>query len=349
MISQTMQAYRLRTSGPSDVLKLESVPTPAPGRGQVLVKVTASGVCGQDVMHRSGIVYRPNGRILGHEIAGTIAAVGSGVTTLSLGDRVASTQRQSCHRCRECLGGNEVLCADGKLLGEGLDGGYAQYAVIDELSLAKLPEGVNDEAAAIAACAIGTGYHALRLAGVSAGQRVLVTGASGGVGIHTLQLARSMGAEVIAVTSSARKLERLERYADHVVLAVHGKFDDQVRARNIQPAVIIDLTAHFTLANSLRAVARGGTVVIVGNLKNGMVEILPGAFIMREIRLIGSKACTRAELQDVLQLLRRKLVHPIIHASVPLEEAPKAHDMVEQGTAEGRIVLLPQVRRPMIE
>jgi acryloyl-coenzyme A reductase len=342
LISETMLAYRLHRSGPSDVLKLERVPTPTPGPGQVLVKVTASGVCRQDVMHRSGMVYRPNGRILGHEIAGSVAAIGLGVTTLSLTDRVASTQRQSCHHCRECLGGNEVLCAEGKLLGEGLDGGYAQYAVIDELSLAKVPEGVDDDAAAIAACAIGTGYRALKLAGVSAGQRVLVTGASGGVGIHALQLARSMGAEVIAVTSSARKLERLERYADHVVLADHGTFDDQVRTRNIQPAVIIDLTANFTLPNSLRAVARGGTVVIVGNLKNGTVEILPGAFIMREIRLIGSKACTRAELQDVLQLLRRGLVHAKVHASVPLEEAAKAHDIMEQGTAEGRIVLLPQ-------
>lgn len=239
------------------------------------------------------------------------------------------------------MGGNEVLCAEGKLLGEGLDGGYAQYAIIDELSLAKVPAGVDDYAAAIAACAIGTGYHALRLAGVTAGQRVLVTGASGGVGIHTLQLARSMGAEVIAVTSSARKFEGLAPYADHVVLASHGNFDDEVRARKIQPAVIIDLTAKFTLPNSLRAVARGGTVAIVGNLKNGTVEILPGAFIMREVRLIGSKACTRAELQDVLQLLHRGLVHAKIHASIPLEEAVKAHDMMEQGTTEGRIVLLP--------
>jgi acryloyl-coenzyme A reductase len=343
MISETMQAYRLRNTGPSDVLKLETVPTPIPGPGQVLVKVAASGVCGQDVMHRSGSVYQPNGRILGHEIAGTVAAIGPGVTTLSLGIRVASTQRQSCHRCRECLGGDEVLCADGKLLGEGLDGGYAQYAVIDELGLARVPDDVDDEAAAIAACAIGTGYHALRLAGVSAGQRVLVTGASGGLGIHALQLARSMGAEVIAVTSNARKRERLESYADHVVLASNGKFDDQVRARNIQPTVIIDLTAHFTLGNSLRAVARGGTVVIVGNLKNGPVEVLPGAFIMRQIRLIGSKACTRSELQDVLQLLSRGLVHPKIQAAVPLAQAAKAHDTVESGTAEGRIVLLPHV------
>lgn len=341
MIPETMQAYPLRAAGLSDVLNLERVATPSPGPGQVLVKVAATGVCGQDVMHRSGAVYRANGLILGHEIAGTVAATGLEVTTVSIGDRVASTQRQSCHHCRECMDGNEVLCAQGKLYGEGLDGGYAQYAVIDELSLAKVPDEVDDDTAAIAACAIGTGYHALKLARVSAGQRVLVTGASGGVGIHALQLARAMGAEVIAVTSSARKVERLERYADHVVLAVEGRFDDQLRNRKIQPNTIIDLTAKFTLANSLRAVARGGTVVIVGNLENGNVEILPGAFIMREIRLMGSKACTRSELQDVLHLLARGLVRPMIHTSMPLEEAAKAHDMVEQGSAEGRVVLKP--------
>lgn len=340
-IPETMQAYRLSNSGSTDVLHSENIATPSPGPGQVLVQVTASGVCGQDVMHRSGVIYRASGLILGHEIAGRVVALGPGVSTLSLGDRVASTQRQSCHRCRECLNGNEVLCAEGMLYGEGLDGGYAQYAVIDQLSLAKVPEGVDDGSAAIAACAIGTGYHALKLAAVGASQRVLITGATGGVGIHALQLARSMGAEVIAVTTSAQKVERLKRYADHVVLAIDGKFDDQIRARKLQPAVILDLTAKFTLDNSLRAVARGGTVVIVGNLKNGGVEILPGAFIMREIRLIGSKACTRSELQDVLQFLDRGLVNAMIYMSLPLEDAAKAHDMVEHGAAEGRIILRP--------
>jgi D-arabinose 1-dehydrogenase-like Zn-dependent alcohol dehydrogenase len=105
--------------------------------------------------------------------------------------------------------------------------------------------------------------------------------------------------------------------------------------------VILDLTAKFTLDNSLRAVARGGTVVIVGNLKNGGVEIMPGAFIMRQIRLIGSKACTRSELQDVLQFLDRGLVHAMVHMSLPLEDAAKAHDMVEHGAVEGRIILRP--------
>jgi acryloyl-coenzyme A reductase len=341
LIPETMQAYRLRNSGSTDVLHSENIATPSPGPGQVLVQVTASGVCGQDVMHRSGVIYHASGLILGHEIAGRVVALGPGVSTLSLGDRVASTQRQSCHHCRECLNGNEVLCAEGKLYGEGLDGGYAQYAVIDQLSLAKVPEGVDDGSAAIAACAIGTGYHALKLAAVGAGQRVLITGATGGVGIHALQLARSMGAEVIAVTTSAQKVERLKRYADHVVLAIDGKFDDQIRARKLQPAVILDLTAKFTLDNSLRAVARGGTVVIVGNLKNGGVEIMPGAFIMREIRLIGSKACTRSELQDVLQFLDRGLVHAMVHMSLPLKDAAKAHDMVEHGAVEGRIILRP--------
>lgn len=341
LIPQTMQAYRLHAAGPSGVLKLKSEPIPLPGPKQVLVQVAAVGVCGQDVMHRSGAIYCANGHIPGHEIAGMVVATGPEVSAVSIGDRVAATQRQACHRCRDCLGGREVLCAQGKLYGEGLDGAYAEYVAIDELSLTKVPTAVQYEAAAIAACAIGTGYHALRLAGVSAGQRVLVTGASGGVGIHTLQLARASGAEVIAVTSSPQKVGRLESYADHVVLAVEGKFDEQLRARNIQPQTIVDLTAKFTLANSLRAVARGGTVVILGNLENGNVEVLPGAFIMREIRLLGSKACTRSELQDVLHLLSRGLIHPIIHTSMPLADAAKAHDMVEQGKAEGRIILKP--------
>ena len=116
-----------------------------------------------------------------------------------------------------------------------------------------------------------------------------------GAGYHAMQLARSSGAEIIAVTQVHKKVERLESYADHVVLAVGGRFDDQLRARKIRPQTIIDLTAKFTLANNFRvannfrAVARGGTVVILRNLHNGNVEVLRGSFIAREIRLLGSK------------------------------------------------------------
>ncbi|WP_374223627.1 zinc-binding dehydrogenase [Arthrobacter sp. ISL-30] len=292
-------------------------------------------------MRRSGKVDRVLGSIMGHEVAGRVAAVGPGLRSLHLGDRIASTQRQSCHRCRHCFSGREVLCMEGKLYGEALDGGYAEYCVMDELSLARIPDNVSFDDAAIAACAIGTGYHALLLSGVKPGQRVLVTGASGGIGIHALQLARSMGAEVIAVTSSRQKVDRLRLYADEVLVAEHGTFHREIRNRELQPDVVLDVTAHVTLDSSLRSVQRGGTVVVVGNVENKLVGILPGAFIIRETRLIGSKACSLAELEACLQFLQRGLVQAEIYKSLPLECAQAAHDLLESRAIQGRVVLKP--------
>jgi acryloyl-coenzyme A reductase len=337
----SMRAFPLTRFGGTDSLVMSTVPVPRPGHGQVLVKVHACGVCGQDVMRRQGEVDRVLGTIMGHEIAGTVVDVGSGVAGLTVGDRVACMQRHACWRCSACLQGQEVLCPHGVLYGEQLDGGYAEYCVIDELSLARIPDSVTFEEAAVAACAVGTGYHALRLAGVTAGQRVLITGAGGGVGIHALQLARVMGAEVVAVTSSAGKAGRLARYADDVIVMVDGRFDRQVRDRGLQPDVVIDLTARMTLADSLRAVQRGGTVVIVGNLENGPVEILPGAFIIRQIHLLGSKACSRVELKDCLRFIERGLVRVELHGPMPLDDARAAHELLESRAIQGRVVLTP--------
>jgi acryloyl-coenzyme A reductase len=177
---------------------------------------------------------------------------------------------------------------------------------------------------------------------VEAGRRVLVTGASGGVGIHALQLARAMGAETVAVTSSAGKAAALERFADDVVVMDDGRFDRQVRDRRIQPDVVLDVTARLTLTESLRAVQRGGTVAIVGNIEQGPVEVLPAAFIVREIHLVGSKACSLQELEDVLALMARGLVEPVLQEALPLEQAARAHELLEARKVRGRVVLEPR-------
>jgi acryloyl-coenzyme A reductase len=228
-------AFPLDRFGGPEALARRAVPVPRPGPREVLVRIDACGVCGRDVMRRRGAAGHVLGAVLGHETAGTVAAVGPAATRVAVGDRVAATQRRSCHACDACRAGREVLCEQGRLYGEDLDGGYAEYRVIDELSLAHVPPGVTSTAAAIAACAIGTGLHALRLAGVTAGQRVLVTGASGGVGIHALQLARGLGAETVAITSRPEKAKILGGFADSVVVLDNGHFDRQVRNAACSP------------------------------------------------------------------------------------------------------------------
>lgn len=341
MTRQLMKAIRLKEFGAPEILRIEQAPVPTPGPREVLVKITASGVCGRDVLYRQGTLGAASGLILGHEIAGTAVAVGSNVTTVKIGDRVAATQRRSCHACNFCLRGDEVLCQEGVLYGDQLDGGYAEYCTIDEFSLAQVPDGVSDDVAAIAACGVGTGYHALRLANVRGGHRVLVTGASGGVGSHSIQLANAFGAEVIAVTSSPAQVDELSEMAEHVVIATDGKFHREVVDRGLRPDIVLDLTAKYTLESSLRAVKRGGTVVIVGTMAPGAVEVLPGAFIMRETHMMGSKACSRQELEEVLRLVERGRIVPTVGAKYPLEQAAEVHRALESKRIAGRAVLKP--------
>lgn len=340
-MARTMRAIPLRAFGDAESMRVEDLPIPEPGVGEVRVRVTAAGVCGRDVLYRRGTLGAASGRIMGHEICGIVEALGPGTTRLDVGVRVAGTQRRSCRVCNYCTSGREVLCARGQLYGDELDGAYAEYCIVDELSLAQVPEGVSDAEAAIAACGIGTGLHALRLAGLRGGDRVLITGASGGVGMHAMQLASAMGAEVIAVTSSDRKVEALRANADRVLVMQDGAFHDSVRAESLEPDIVLDLTARYTLESSLRSVRRGGTVMIVGNMAPGGVEISPGAFIMRETTLIGSKACSRRELEDVLAMLSRGLVRSVIDRIEDLNAAPVVHRALEAKEIEGRAVLVP--------
>jgi acryloyl-coenzyme A reductase len=338
---QTMRAVVLECFGDPDELRVRELPIPSPGRGEALVAVAACGVCGHDLLNRKGKLHDKLGIVIGHEIAGTVVSVGPAVMDLAVGDRVASRQGRSCHRCRLCRSGRETICAQGQEYGDALPGGYAEYVVVDESSLAMIPDGVAFQAAAIAACAIGTGLHALRLAGVEGGQRVAVTGASGGVGIHALQLARWMGAETVAITSSDSKLSELQDHADEVAVMERGAFAAQLRARNLQPDVVLDLTSRYTLDESLRAVKGGGTVAIVGNLDAGPVGIVPGAFIVRELRMFGSAGTTKEELKDSLSLIARGVIQPHIHDTLPLAEASRAHAILEARAASGRLVLTP--------
>ena len=336
-----MRAVPFNCVGPPDVLEVHELEEPAPEPDEVLVRVEASGVCGQDVLYRRGLFSAPNGKVMGHEIAGTVVAVGSRVAGFKAGDRVAAIQRRYCGQCRYCAAGREVLCQEGMLYGEHLNGGYAQYCALHHLSLARVPSTVSYEEAAIGACAIGTAYHALRLAGTVSGRRVLVTGASGGVGIHALQLAREMGAEVVAVTRSSGMVPHLSRHADRILVAEGADFHREVRDRGLLADVVLDLTAAATLPSSLRSVQRGGAVVIVGNMAADEVGILPGALIAREITLLGSKACSLAELEDVLELIGSGQIRPEIHAVLPLEQVVDAHRLVQSGAAAGRVVLRP--------
>src|SRR5438105_15086454 len=196
-----MKAIVQRATGGVDVLVMEDVAKPRPRARDAIVRIKACGVCFHDIVVRNGTmkagVEMP--LIPGHEIAGIVDEVGSDVTRVEPGDRVATTQRYHvCGMCRYCRGGLETLCPERRFLGDhGMVGGYAEFVAVEEDQVVRIPDSVTDEQAAIAACSIGTAFNGVRDVGrVAIGDCVLVTGAGGGVGVHALQLARLAGAYV---------------------------------------------------------------------------------------------------------------------------------------------------------
>ncbi|WP_217630958.1 alcohol dehydrogenase catalytic domain-containing protein [Modestobacter sp. DSM 44400] len=333
------------TGGP-EVLVPATWPVPRPAPGQLLVRVGGCGVCGHDALARRGALAARAGAVLGHEIAGRVVATGFGVEDGWLGRRVALVQRIPCGVCADCSDGLTTLCRQGPgFYGEDLPGGYAEYVVASPLNAVPLPEGIDEATGAILSCAVGTGLRALRSAGVGTGDIVVVTGAGGGVGVHTVQLAHHFGCRVVAVTGSPDKADELERLgADRVAVRPDARAlraaVGEVGGRRGADAVI-EITGGPTFATSVRALAPRGRLVLVGNTEPAPLPVEPGLMILKELRMHGSAHADRGDLAEVIDLVLAGAVTPVPAHRWSLAEASSAHSALDARTVTGRAVLVP--------
>jgi acryloyl-coenzyme A reductase len=342
-----VNAVVLRAFGAPENLRLESVPEPRPEPGEVLLRVRACGVCHHDLINRRGNLPRTHvPAILGHEAAGEVVEVGPGVSGWSVGDRAATLQRLSCGRCAQCRAGRNSLCrTDARFFGEEIPGGYATYLAAPVAGLGRVPPGLSWEAAATACCTTGTAVHVVRTRGqVCPEETVLVTGASGGVGLQAVQLARLDGARVIAVTSSPLKVDSVHAAGAHEVVVSPG-LDFSAEVRRLTGGagvdVAIEIVGSRTFSQTLRCMGAGGRVVVVGNVDTGSVSLNPGLLIVKELEILGAYATTSAELDEALGLLRGGEMRPYVSEGLPLAQAARAHGLLERKQVSGRLVLLP--------
>ena len=339
-----MRAAVIRQVGAIELVEDWAAPTA--GAGQVVVRVAACGVCYRDLIDRDG--GYPFGRrpvVTGHEVAGVVEAIGDGVSGFAVGDRVVAVHRAPCGACAACGAGEETRClASPVMYGVTVDGAYAERVALWESSLVRVPDGVELEAAAVLHCTAAVALRALRKhARVAAGETVVMTGASGGVGVHALQVARVLGARVVAVTSSEGKVEALRALgADEVVVARDGAWHKEVMARTGGGAeVALELVGAPTFNGALRSLRFGGRLVVVGNVTQERVEVNPGYVIARELAVAGSASATRAELAEVLGWVRDGKLKPIIAARRPLAEAREAQAALTDKRVVGRQLLVP--------
>jgi len=340
-----MHAIVLSKLGGPEELEYHEVPDPVPASGEVLVKVAAEGVCGRDLIdRRGGFRGLPLPVILGHEFAGQVVRAAP-ETGLSPGDRVANLLRLGCGTCRACTRGEAVICEKGwQSYGQTRNGGYAELVTATPTTLVKVPSGVSDVEAASAACTFGTALRALRTVGkVTLSDQLLITGASGGVGIAAIQIAKALGARVIAATSSdAKRTALIEAGADDVVIDREGALHEKVRA--LVPAgvdAVLELTGSPTFTSSMRSLRNGGRLILVGNILADAIKLNPGAVILFGYQLLGSAGCTRADLEDVFAMIAQKKLRVVLHRVLPLKSAAEAHKILADRGATGRVVLTP--------
>jgi NADPH:quinone reductase len=319
-----MKAIRVHAFGEPEVLKLEEVPEPKPGPGQVLVKVHAVGVNPYEAYMRAGAYAAPPLPFTpGHDAAGVVEAVGAGVKAVAPGDRVYTSQT--------------------------LTGAYAEKTVCQEDKVHPLPDGVSFQQGAAVNVPYSAAYRALfQRAKALPGEVVLVHGASGGVGVAAVQLARAAGLTIIgtAGTDEGRRLAS-EQGAHHIL--DHGKEGYLQEVMKLTEDggvdVICELLANVNLGKDLEVLAKGGRVVIIGS--RGTVTIDPRLLLMQESNILGMVVwnATDKELKAIHAALGAVLANgtlkPVVGKELPLAEAAKAHHDIMEKKAYGKIVLIP--------
>jgi NADPH:quinone reductase-like Zn-dependent oxidoreductase len=310
--------------GDADAVRVGQVPLPSPAKGQVLVRVEAAGVDRGVVHLMTGRPYlmrlvfglrRPRNPVLGGDLAGTVVAVGAGVTRFAVGDEV---------------------------FGFGT-GSFAEHAVADEDKLAHKPAQLSFAQAAVVPVSAATALQALDIAKVEPHQRVLVLGAAGGVGSFAVQLAKALGAEVTAVVSTAKQELARELGADHVLDYTVTDFAAQGRTYD----VILDIAGNPGVARLRRALTPTGVAVLVGGEEGGswtggmdrQLRALAVSLVSRQ-RLSSFVATSRSsDLERLAELLVAGTVVPRVQASYPLEQAAEALRLVGDGSVRGKVAL----------
>jgi len=341
-MTATMQAAVARTL--RTPLTIETLPVPSPGPGDVLIKVTACGVCHSD-LHAVDGDWTPAPSlplIPGHEVTGHVAALGAGVTTLAVGARVGVPWLYSaCGACEFCLAGMETICKQAEATGYSKPGGYADYILAPAAFCGRLGDAIDMYAMAPILCAGVTTYRGLKRTGAKPGQWVAVVGV-GGLGHLAVQYARAMGLRVAAVDIDDGKLALAKSLGAEVL--VNGGADDPVTAVQDQiggaHAAVVTAVAQAAFEQAIGLLRPAGTVSFIG-LPGGAKDSLRtsiSALVNGELSIRGSNVGTRQDLAEAIDFAARGLVASKVERQ-PLSAINEVFERMRKGQIVGRVVL----------
>ena len=317
------------------VAEVREVPTPEPGTGEVRVKVAAAGICAGDLYIYKGVnPYAAYPCIAGHEMAGTVEALGEGVSGWKVGERVVVEPFLGCGTCYPCRVGKSNCCASLQILGIHRPGGYAEYCVAPETHLHRVPEGVSLSLASFAE-PLAIGVQSCRRAEVSAGEQVLILGA-GPIGLAILEVVKALNAHPVVTDLNAERLAFARELGAEILPGGDGLLGAVLAFTCGEgfPVVMEATGAVSAMERSVELVAAGGRVAIVGLVKPGTGVTFPGLdFTRKELTIVGSRASVNCFPEALGLLASGKIRYPEVATPLSLWDAGKTFALLAENPA----------------
>ena len=340
-----MKAVRFHRHGGPEVLQYEEAPDPMPNADEALVRVTACALNHLDIWARDGLpnVEIPLPHISGSDIAGVVEWIPPEEKELRKGDEVIVNPGMGCGRCDRCLSGKDNQCRYYTIVGYGVDGGYAELVKVRRTHVLKKPEGMTFEEAASFPLVFETAYHMLvTKAHVGPGDVVLVLAANSGVGSAAIQVAKLHGAKVVATAGDEEKLKRAKALgADHTI--DHYKQDVLAEVKRITDKrgvdIVVEHVGKATWEKSVKALAKGGRLVLCGATTGSEVPTDLRYVFNRELTIYGSYMAGMGELLEVVKLFQAGRLNAVVDSVFPLADASDAQKKMESSKHFGKIVL----------
>ena len=342
-----MKAIVFDGFGGPEVLVARDVPEPVLRPDEVLVRVRACGINHLDLWVRAGLpgIMPEMPHILGNDIVGEIAAVGEAVRHVQPGQKTLVNPTLSCGTCESCMRGDDNLCRQYDVLGRRRQGGYAEFVAVPGANCLPYPERLTWEQAAAVPLVFLTAWHMLvARAHVRAGEDVLVIGAGSGVGSAAVQIARMLGARVIATAGDVNKLARARELGahdtiDHVSEDIAARVRELTRRKGVE--VVIEHVGGRVFEAGVAALARDGRLVTCGATIGARVALDLNHLFGRHLSLMGSWMGRRADMAEVLGHVARGALEPVVDSALPLTDARRAHERIEARQHFGKVVLVP--------
>ncbi|HEY9785984.1 MAG TPA: zinc-binding dehydrogenase [Candidatus Obscuribacterales bacterium] len=344
-MSDSMKAMVVKEHGAPSVIKRDEVPIPKPGPNEALIKVRGCALNHLDVWVRSGLPGIKLPRILGCDVAGEIEAVGSEIKHLKKGESVLVCPGLSCGVCPECLDGQEMICRGYHILGAGCDGGYAEFVKVPAENCFPIPGKLDFHQAASIPLVFLTAWHMLvTRCSMRLNETVLVIGGGSGVGSAAIQIAKLYRCRVIATVGNGEKAKKCKELgADEIIIHSRQSIAEEVKRLTNKRGVdiVFEHVGPAVFGDCLAALATNGRLVTCGATTGPKVEVDIPRLFMKHQTIYGSIMGTKKEFSDLLPFFETGLLKPVVDRVLPLNEAKKAHEILESREHFGKVVLDP--------